>query len=264
MPTIPYYQVDAFTGQPFRGNPAGVCLLEAPQPDAWMQNIAAEMKHSETAFLLPENDGYRLRWFTPGAEVDLCGHATLASAHILFETGRLAPSAEARFFTRSGLLTACQSEGWVELNFPATPALPAQAPAGLLEALGITKTLYVGKSLFDYLVEVADESDVRALVPDFRALQKIEVRGVIVTARGKGENDFISRFFAPYVAVDEDPVTGSAHSTLAPYWSAKLGKNSLTAYQASARGGTLRMRTAGERVAIAGQAVTVLEGKINI
>lgn len=267
MPTIPYYQVDAFTPRPFRGNPAGVCLLDQPRPDAWMQDLAAEVKHSETAYLLPEADGYRLRWFTPGAEVDLCGHATLASAHILFETGRLAPTAQARFFTRSGLLTARQSGGWIELNFPATPAQPAAAPEGLLDALGIQKALYVGKNIFDYLVEAPGESDVRGLQPDFRALKAFDARGIIVTARGAGgpgEFDFISRFFAPAVGVDEDPVTGSAHCTLAPYWSEKLGKDSFNAYQASARGGVLRVRLEGERVAIAGQAVTILEAGLRV
>ena len=274
MTTLPLYQVDAFTERAFAGNPAGVCLLTEARPDSWMQALAAELKHSETAFLLPENDGhghegpgqagYRLRWFTPGAEVDLCGHATLASAHVLFETGRLAPNAEARFFTRSGLLTACQNAGWTELNFPATPAQPAQAPEGLLESLGIREALYVGHNGFDYLVELADEREVRTLKPDFRALQQITARGVIVTAPGTGEYDFISRFFAPQVAVDEDPVTGSAHCTLAPYWSDRLGKNHFSAYQASERGGFLRVRLEGERVVIAGKAVTIYEGFLKV
>ena len=265
MSKLPLYQVDAFTGRAFAGNPAGVCLLDEPRPDAWMQSLAAELKHSETAFLLPENDGYRLRWFTPVSEVDLCGHATLASAHVLFETGRVGASAEARFFTRSGLLTACHKDGWVELNFPATPALPAPPPAGMLEALGLRQALYVGKNAYDYLVEVAKESEVHDLNPDFRALQKITMRGVIVTAPAEtGEYDFLSRFFAPGAGIDEDPVTGSAHCTLAPYWSAKLGKTSFSAYQASPRGGALRVRLEGQRVVLAGQAVTIYEGALKI
>jgi PhzF family phenazine biosynthesis protein len=262
MPTLPLYQVDAFAGQPFTGNPAGVCLLDQPRPDEWMQSLAAELKHSETAFLLPEGNGYRLRWFTPGAEVDLCGHATLASAHILFETGRVDPDGEARFFTRSGLLTACQADGWIELNFPATRAHPAPPPEGMLAALGIGRALYIGMNEYDYLVEVAAESDVRALKPDFRALAAIPARGVIVTARSAEPYDFVSRFFAPQVGVDEDPVTGSAHCTLAAYWSEKLGKETFNAYQASARGGFLRVRLAGERVLLAGKAVTIYQASL--
>jgi PhzF family phenazine biosynthesis protein len=264
MSTIPLYQVDAFANHPFVGNPAGVCLLDHVRPDAWMQALAAEMKHSETAFLLPENDGYRLRWFTPGAEVDLCGHATLASAHILFETNRVGPNGEIRFSTRSGELKARLNDGWIELNFPTTRAMPCQAPEGMLAALGISQPLYIGKNEYDYLIEVADESVVRNLKPDFRALASIPIRGVIVTARGSEEYDFMSRFFAPHVGVDEDPVTGSAHCTLASYWSSKLGKNNFTAYQASERGGFLRLRLAGDRVVLAGQAVTIYEAKLNV
>jgi len=263
MQTLPLYQVDAFTNRPFSGNPAGVCLLDSPRPDAWMQSLAAELKHSETAFLLPEADGYRLRWFTPAAEVDLCGHATLASAHTLFETGRAASTVEIKFFTRSGLLSACQDGGWIELNFPATPAAPAQPPDGMLEALGVSQPRFVGRNKADYLVELGEGQDIRALKPDYRALKSVSARGVIVTTSGtEGDYDFVSRFFAPQVGVDEDPVTGSAHSTLAPFWSARLGKNSLSAYQASPRGGILRVRLQGDRVLISGQAVTIFSAQL--
>lgn len=264
MPTIPLYQVDAFADRPFVGNPAEVCLLDHLRSDAWMQSLAAEMKHSETAFLLPDNDGYNLRWFTPGAEVDLCGHATLASAHILFATNRVEQNGEIRFSTRSGKLTARLNDGWIELNFPVTLATPAPAPEGMLAALGISQPLYIGKNGYDYLIEVADESIVRNLKPDFRSLSAIPNRGVIVTARGSRDYDFMSRFFAPHIGVDEDPVTGSAHCTLTPYWSAKLGKIAFTAYQASERGGFLRVQLAGDRVFLAGQAVTIYEAKLNI
>jgi PhzF family phenazine biosynthesis protein len=264
MPTLPLYQVDAFTDKAFAGNPAGVCLLDTNRPDVWMQALAAELKHSETAFLLPESDGYRLRWFTPGAEVDLCGHATLASAHILFSTGRVEADSVIRFFTRSGVLTAHLNGGWIELNFPATTAKAALPPDGLLEAVGIRQARFVGKNDYDYLVEIEDEALVRSLKPDFRALKTIPIRGVIVTAPSSGNYDFVSRFFAPYVEVDEDPVTGSAHCTLTPYWSAKLGKDRFTAYQASARGGVVRTRLEGDRVALGGQAVTIYEASLNV
>ncbi len=264
MPTLPLFQVDAFTDRPFAGNPAGVCLLDHIRPDAWMQSLAAEMKHSETAYLLPEGEGYRLRWFTPGAEVDLCGHATLASAHILFSTGRVEADSVIRFFTRSGELKARMNDGWIELNFPTTTAQPALPPDGLLAFLGIDEALFVGKNDYDYLVEVEDEALVRALKPDFRALKTVPIRGVIVTARSAGKYDFISRFFAPYVEIDEDPVTGSAHATLTPYWSGKLGKKRFEAFQASPRGGVLRTRLEGDRVAISGQAVTLYEAQLNV
>lgn len=266
MNSLPFFHVDAFTGKPFAGNPACVCLLDEPRPDAWMQSLAAEMNLSETAFLLTEGDGYRLRWFTPKVEVSLCGHATLASAHILYETGRLAPGEIARFYTRSGLLTACLEDGWIALNFPVAPVEPAQAPAGLLEALGVEKPVFTGKKITaaSYLIEVQDEQTVRSLSPDFPALLKVEARGITVTARSQDPStDFVSRYFAPRVGINEDPVTGSAHCLLAPYWSDKLGKTALTAYQASARGGTLRLRCEGERVVICSQAVTVFSAKLH-
>jgi PhzF family phenazine biosynthesis protein len=255
------YQVDAFTSQPFSGNPAGVCLLDGPAPAGWMQNVAREMNLSETAFLHPEGDGYRLRWFTPAVEVALCGHATLASAHTLYETGRLKADQTARFHTLSGLLTARLSGAEIELDFPATPPAPADAPDGLAEALGVTP-LDVAQSRFDYLVEIATLDELRAVEPNFTALRRLPVRGVMVTCAGDGEYDFFSRFFAPNAGINEDPVTGSAHCTLGPYWGARLGKREMLAYQASARSGVLRVRLEGERVILGGQAVTVLHGKL--
>lgn len=258
------YQVDAFTAEAFRGNPAGVCLLSAPREAEWMQKVAAEMNLSETAFLVRQEDGFALRWFTPQTEVDLCGHATLASAHVLFATGVLAADGVARFFTRSGLLTArAAGDGWIEMDFPAVPAGAAATPAGLASALG-AEPLFVGYNGMDYLVEVADEAMVRGMRPDMGRLAAVEARGVIVTSRASGGYDFVSRFFAPAVGIAEDPVTGSAHCALGPYWQGKLGKSELAAYQASARGGALKVTVAGERVKLAGQAVTVLRCELLI
>lgn len=261
---IPIFQVDAFTEEPFKGNPAGVCLLGKPAEAAWMQKVAAEMNLAETAFPLPEGDGFRLRWFTPKVEVKLCGHATLATAHILWERGILAPEREARFETLSGRLTARRDGDLVELDFPARPPLP-EPPAwadAVVGALGI-KPVYIGMSAEDVLFEAADEGAVRAIAPDFAVLRALPARGVIVTSRSSDKRfDFVSRFFAPAVGVDEDPVTGSSHTVLVPYWAAKLGKMSLTAYQASARGGVLHLRHEGARVKIAGKAVTVIAGDL--
>jgi len=256
-------QVDAFTNKPFAGNPAAVCILQKPADPAWMLDIAREMNLAETAFLVKQRDGYDLRWFTPALEVDLCGHATLASAHVLWEDGHLKPTEQARFHTKSGLLTADKRDSWIELDFPATPATAALPPADLTEALG-AKAQFVGQSKFDYLVEVETETIVRQLDPDLGAIARVAARGVIVTSRadGKTKYDFVSRFFAPQSGVPEDPVTGSAHCALAPYWSAKLGKKELIAYQASARGGELRLRLEGDRVKLGGQAVTVLRGEL--
>ena len=259
---VPIYQADAFTEKPFSGNPAAVCLLPQPREAAWMQAVAKEMNLSETAFLLKQEDGYNLRWFTPAVEVDLCGHATLASAHILWETGILRREEQARFHTRSGLLTAVSNGGEIELNFPAKTDEPAAAPPGLLEALQV-RAQYVGKSKFDYLVQVDGEESVRRLKPDFPLLKTLPVRGVIVTSRaGSSSYDFISRFFAPAAGVNEDPVTGSAHCTLGPFWSRQMGKQDFLAYQASERGGALRVRVAGDRVYLGGKAVTVLRGEL--
>ncbi len=258
-------QVDAFTATPFAGNPAGVCVLDGPADETWMQSVAREMNLAETAFLYQREDGFNLRWFTPAVEVDLCGHATLASAHILWEEGHLRPDQRARFHTRSGLLTAARRDGWIEMDFPSTPAAPvsdSDVPPDLAPGLG-AEPLFVGKSVFDYLVELDSDATVRSLKPNLSLLERVPARGFIVTARSVfPEYDFISRFFAPGVGVPEDPVTGSAHSALAPYWSQKLGKNELRAYQASLRGGVLRLRLSGDRVLISGQAVTVLRGEL--
>ena len=257
----PLFQVDAFTNQRYSGNSAAVCILEAAAEEGWMQAVAAEMNLAETAFLFPEHDGYRLRWFTPVVEVELCGHATLASAHVLWEAGYLWAEEEARFYTLSGLLTARMKQGWIELNFPAVLEERAGAEPGLLEALGISEARYVGRNRFDYLVEVGSAAEVRALAPDYAALRKLGGRGVMVTARDDaGEYDFISRFFAPAAGIDEDPVTGSAHCALGPYWAAELDKRALLAYQASPRGGVVQVEVAGDRVLLRGQAVTVLRG----
>jgi len=259
MPLTRITQVDAFTNRPFAGNPAAVCILPKPAQPAWMLNIARETNLAETAFLVPQRDGFDLRWFTPAVEVDLCGHATLASAHVLWEDGRLEPNEQARFHTKSGLLTADRRDSWIELDFPATPPAAAPPPSGLIEAIG-AKATFVGRSRFDYLVEVENEATVRGLTPDLTAVSRVPARGVIVTSRtnGKSDYDFVSRFFAPQSGVPEDPVTGSAHCALTPYWSAKLGKQELVAYQASPRGGELRLRLAGDRVRLGGQAITVL------
>lgn len=260
--SVPLYQVDAFTDRPFGGNPAAICLLAEPAEAGWMQRVAAEMNLSETAFLVPEDEGYGLRWFTPAVEVELCGHATLAAAHILWQTGRLARSAPARFFTRSGELGARRRGDWIELDFPSEPVEPCSEPAGLAEALGVPLR-FVGRNRMDILTEVADESALRSLDPDMAALARVETRGVIVTAPAQSEGfDFVSRFFAPAAGVPEDPVTGSAHCALAPYWGGKLNKTELVGFQASARGGVVRVTLAGERVLLGGQAVTVLRGTL--
>jgi PhzF family phenazine biosynthesis protein len=263
------YQVDAFTERPFGGNPAAVCIMPEglPADDGWMQKLANEMNLSETAFLQaatvqPGEDGYNLRWFTPKAEVDLCGHATLASAHILWEGGYLPVEAQARFHTRSGLLTAQHQGDWIEMDFPAKLEEPAAALPELNQALGV-QPVYMGKNQFDYLVVVASEAEVRNAQPDFGRLQQLPVRGTILTAHSdRADYDFVSRFFAPAVGVNEDPVTGSAHCCLGPYWGKRLAKDELVAYQASPRGGVLRIHLAGERVRMAGQAVTVMSAEL--
>jgi PhzF family phenazine biosynthesis protein len=255
-------QVDAFTNKPFAGNPAAVCVLQNAPAEQWMRDVAREMNLSETAFLVPQDGGYSLRWFTPAVEVDLCGHATVASAHVLWQDGHLLQGQQARFHTRSGLLTADRMGDWIELDFPAKLATPVEAPDCLLSALGVREPRFVGKNAFDYLVEIDSEVELRALSPDHGMLRKLPVRGVIVTARGSGEFDFVSRFFAPGSGVDEDPVTGSAHTALGPYWSGPLGKTEFLAYQASARGGVVKVRVVGDRVKLGGQAVTVMTGEL--
>ena len=266
--SYPFFQIDAFASEPFSGNPAAVVMLPAPAEAAapgdsvWMQKVAAEMNLSETAFLVPREDGFGLRWFTPAVEVDLCGHATLASAHALWESGRLQPGEAARFHTRSGVLVATRDEGGIELNFPATPDQPADPPPGLADALGATPR-YVGKSRFDYLIELESEAVVRDLTPDFPRLRTLPVRGVMITSLAFTPGwDFVSRFFAPGSGIDEDPVTGSAHCCLTPYWSRKLGRTQFVARQLSARGGTLQLRLEGDRVRLKGKAVTVVRGEL--
>lgn len=255
--------VDAFTKVPFAGNPAAVCVMEAPRPDDWLRNVARELNLSETAFLVPYNGDFHLRWLTPAVEVDLCGHATVASAHVLWEDGHLPAGKQARFHTRSGVLTADRCGEWIELDFPVKIAIPAEPPPELLPALGVSSPLAVAKNVFDYLVEVESEEELRALKPDHSKLRKIPVRGVIVTARSSSpEFDFISRFFAPGSGIDEDPVTGSAHTALGPYWGAKLGRTEMTGYQASARGGVVRVRLKNDRIILGGQAVTVMQASL--
>jgi len=255
-------QVDAFADRPFAGNPAAVVVLAEPRPDAWCQDVAREMNLSETAFLVPARDGFSLRWFTPVVEVDLCGHATLASAHVLWEEGRLAPDAQARFHTRSGLLTAVKRGALIDMDFPAEPATESRESPDLARALGIAPA-FVGRNRFDVLVEADSEETVRRLRPDFTRLSAISTRGVIVTARSASPGrDFVSRFFAPAAGVDEDPVTGSAHCCLGPYWGGKLGKNRLVGYQASARGGTVSVHLDGGRVILGGTAVTIMRAEL--
>jgi PhzF family phenazine biosynthesis protein len=259
---IEIYQVDAFTNEPYKGNPAAVCILKEQREDQWMQKVAMEMNLSETAFILRQQDGFSLRWFTPSMEIDLCGHATLASAHALWSCGYLNEKEEIKFFTKSGLLTAQYKEGWIQLNFPALYVTECPAPEELLKAIRV-KPVYTGKSKSNYIIEVESEDIIRTLQPDFTELLKIDMHGVIVTSRSaSAEYDFVSRFFAPEIGIFEDPVTGSAHCTLATYWSEKLGKTSFNAYQASERGGVLKVTLDGERVYLCGQAVTVLKGNL--
>ena len=256
------FQVDAFTDKPFAGNPAAVCILTEMRDADWMQKVAQEMNLAETAFLLKQENGFNLRWFTPTIEVDLCGHATLASAHVLWEAAYLKPDQPARFSTRSVLLTCELKCARIEMDFPAEPEEKTSPPPGLEMALGITAR-YVGKNRFDYLVEVDSEDTVRKLKPNFGLLGEIPTRGFIVTSRATSPGyDFVSRFFAPRAGIPEDPVTGSAHCCLGPFWKTRLHKDEFVAYQASARGGVVRVRLGGNRVYLGGQAVTVLRGEL--
>jgi predicted PhzF superfamily epimerase YddE/YHI9 len=255
--SLTLHVVDAFTDRPFAGNPAAVCLLDAARDAAWMQLVAREMNLSETAFLHPIEGGFALRWFTPTVEVKLCGHATLASAHALWETGALAADQPARFHTLSGWLTCCRTDGWIEMDFPAQPVVEAAPPPALLDGLRVTPR-FTGNAGLHWLTELADEAAVRAVQPDFGRLAELPAQGVIVTARSTAPDfDFVSRYFAPASGVNEDPVTGSAHCALGPYWQAKLGRADFRARQVSARGGVVRVGVRGERVLLGGQAVTV-------
>jgi PhzF family phenazine biosynthesis protein len=264
--TIPIALVDAFTSKPFAGNPAGVCMLEHAMTDEWMQHVAAEMNQAETAFLIKEDDHYRLRWFTPAVEVDLCGHATLASAKYLYSEGLADPSTPIQFETRSGRLTASplkqNGEDLISLDFPAIPSSPIQGSSILGDALG-ADPVAVFRGRFDYLVELRSDDVVRALKPDLHELKKLEARGIVVTAQSSRDGyDFISRGFFPQSGIDEDPVTGSAHCMLAPFWSERLGKTKMTGYQASSRGGYVGVELVSDRVILIGDAVIVLKGQL--
>jgi PhzF family phenazine biosynthesis protein len=255
-------QVDAFASSPFTGNPAAVCLMSEPQPEDWMQKVAQEMNLSETAFLHPQEDGFGLRWFTPKVEVDLCGHATLASAHVLWTEGYLPLDQPARFHTRSGLLTAQRQDQWIELDFPATVSKDTRILPTLIKALNVPIREVYENSL-GYLVEVDSEACVRQVQPNFSLLRELPVHGVIVTSLGDQSGyDFVSRYFAPAVGINEDPVTGSAHCCLGPFWRDRLDQTEFLAYQASARGGELKVRCVGDRVMLGGQSITVLRGEL--
>ncbi|HZD41863.1 MAG TPA: PhzF family phenazine biosynthesis protein [Terriglobales bacterium] len=257
---VPIYQIDAFAERPFQGNPAAVCPLEDWLSDDLLQSIAEENNLSETAFYVGRNGAYELRWFTPSKEVDLCGHATLAAAHVLFEAGRLEES-RVTFQSRSGPLRVFREGGVLTLDFPARPAVRCEVPPLMTDGLGaMPRECY---RAMDYMAVFESEDVIRGLAPDFRRLQSLDLRGVIVTSAGK-TSDFVSRFFAPNYGIDEDPVTGSAHCTLAPYWADRLGKSIMTAQQLSKRAGKLRCRVEGERVFISGQTVSYLEGTIKI
>ncbi len=254
-------QVDSFTSTPFRGNPAAVCVMAGPREPEWMQAVAAEMNLSETAFVHPLDGGYALRWFTPTTEVPLCGHATLAAAHVLWSEHHLNPDRQIRFHTKSGLLVVTRQGELISMDFPALPVEACAPPPGLREALGL-EARFVGRDKFHFLIETADEQAVRACAPDFTALARAAREGVTVTAAAGGEYDFVSRFFAPALGINEDPVTGTAHCALGPYWAGKLGKPTLAGYQASQRGGAVQVTVRGERVLLAGRAVTVLRGEL--
>ncbi len=259
---LPYFIVDAFTNRPFGGNPAAVVLLEAWPEDSWLQNVAMEMNLAETAYLVPNAMGFDLRWFTPKVEVDLCGHATLASAKALAHLGRLADGSEIAFSTRSGVLRALRQSDHFQLDFPLIALEKSDPPAGLIESLNVQPRT-IGRNKFDYLVEVESESIVRGVCPDFKQLATVKCRGVIVTARSDSPNvDFVSRFFAPAVGIDEDPVTGSAHCCLADFWGQRLGKTQMVGYQASKRGGTVQVEVRGDRVILSCQAVIVAQGEL--
>ncbi len=260
MSDITCFTIDAFTDRRFSGNPAAVCLLDESRDAEWMQAVASEMNLSETAFVWPQPDGFGLRWFTPRLEVDLCGHATLAAAHALWTEGRSADENMIRFQTNSGLLSCSQDGRLIRMDFPATPAERATDPAPLAAALGAAPS-HCARSTFDALFVVDDEQTLRALAPDFAAIEKLPYRGVIVTSPPDDSRfDFVSRFFAPGAGINEDPVTGSAHCCLGPYWSERLGRSELTAWQASARGGVVELRVSDERVVLGGRAVTVMRG----
>jgi PhzF family phenazine biosynthesis protein len=257
------FQIDAFTDRPFAGNPAAVCIMPEERAAKWMQAVAAEMNLSETAFVHRVSDGFTLRWFTPTTEIELCGHATLATAHALWSEDIVKEDQPIRFQTKSGELACTKSGSFIELDFPATPAEEGNPTEGLLDALRVQPT-FVGHSKFDQLIHVESEQVVRELNPDFARLREISTRSVIVTSTSDDPQfDFVSRCFAPRVGIDEDPVTGSAHCCLGPYWGKRLDKTKLTAYQASARGGIVRVHVNDDRVVLGGNAVTVMRGELS-
>lgn len=257
------YQVDAFTHESFKGNPAGVMLLSAAKSDEWMQYFAREMNLSETAFLMKLQDKYLLRWFTPKVEVDLCGHATLASAHVLFTEDFVEQDETIHFETASGILKARFLDGWIELDFPSFGVKSTKITSQLTDTLGFAPD-HIYESDVNLLVEVNDYEEVRDYQPNYEKLAALSYQGLIITSRMEGEFDFASRYFAPQAGINEDPVTGSAHCSLAPYWAQKLEKNEFLAYQASERGGVLKVRLENDRVFIQGQAVTIFEGELRI
>lgn len=256
-------QVDAFADKPFGGNPAGVCVMDGPGDEKWMQAVAMEMNLSETAFVHRAGSGWNIRWFTPAVEVELCGHATLASAFVLYTDNHVPADQRITFNSKSGPLYVIQDREYVSMDFPASKTEPMEPIREVVDALRVTP-LFFGRTRFDYLVEVASEQDVRNCSPDFNLLTKARVRGVMVTSRSAGEWDFVSRFFAPGAGIAEDPVTGSAHCSLAPYWAERLKKDTMIAYQASRRGGAVRVKVAGERVHLAGKAVITLRGELQV
>lgn len=244
--------------KPFSGNPAAVCMLKEDINDQLKQDIASEMNLSETAFILPCDEGLCLRWFTPTTEVDLCGHATLAAAHILWEIGVKDKNEAVRFHTRSGVLPVRKRRGFIEMEFPREDVVKTDCPREIKEGLD-AEILFCGRNRMDYLVEVDSEDGLRSLAPDMASLEKLDSRGLIVTSRS-GEYDFVSRFFAPQSGIPEDPVTGSAHCALGPYWSEKLEKSGLRAFQASRRGGKIYVGVTNDKVTLGGNAVTVMSG----
>lgn len=255
------YQVDAFTDEIFKGNPAGVCIMKESANEQWMQNVAMEMNLPETTFLYKQDEGFNLRWFTPKNEVDLCGHGTLASAHILWETDVLKATSEAVFFTKSGKLLARKKGEDIILDFPIEEDTPIDTPNEIKNSLKVP-ILYTGQNRMDYIVEVEDENTIKSLKPDFEIMKRLNTRGIIVTSHSeKSEYDFVSRFFAPGAGIPEDPATGSAHCCLGPYWEKRLCKKELVAYQASERGGSLKVTVSDDRVYIGGKAVTVFRAK---
>ena len=259
--SLPLFIVDAFADKPFAGNPAAICLLDRERDDVWLQALAGEMNLSETAYVLPRADGWGLRWFTPLVEVELCGHATLATSHVLWETGRLKRDEPAIFHTRSGKLVCRSEDHWIAMDFPAEPAREAALTADLFDGLGV-RPLFVGRNRMDIIACLDSEQEVRDVVPNQLALGRIECRGIIITARSSGPYDFVSRAFFPSCGVPEDPVCGSAHCCLGPFWHERLGKSELVGHQVSRRGGVVRMKCNGSRVTLRGSAITVLRGEL--